>query len=210
MLEEPGKSGLLPWEKLIFKAIDVAFEMQPAVRRHLDYLPPRAPAFVVLTSKESCPAPRRNRLSPAVRGISSRRPEWGSAPRGEAPNPVARVPRPGRDVEMSPGRWDTLADTVPPHLMEGWDLGCFFPSCTQVRFVGLQLPSPVLRGPQLSYGVALGGPTGYRGPTSAGRAHCVCFSAGSRHAAVQPCFSQLRSASAEGIRGVWQAHHVWK
>lgn len=80
VLEEPRKSSLLPWEKLIFKAIDVAFETQPAVRRHLDYLPFCAPAFVVLTSKKRCPAPRGRRLSPLLGAFAG--PDRGSEPGG--------------------------------------------------------------------------------------------------------------------------------
>lgn len=67
---------------------------------------------------------------------------------------------------MSMGWWNITGDAVPPHLIEGWGLG-FFPSYTQVGFVGLLfpvLPSPVLLSPQLSYGVALSGPIGLPWP----------------------------------------------
>lgn len=80
-LEEPGKSCLLPWEKLIFKAIDVSFEMQPAGRRHSDYLSCCAPAFVVLTSKEKLPCSTKKSPLPCSWGCfqsytGDRHPTW--------------------------------------------------------------------------------------------------------------------------------------
>lgn len=114
---------------------------------------------------------------------------------------------------MSMGWWDTTAAALPPHLMEGWGLG-FSPSHTRVGFVGLLSPvlqSPVLLGPQLSYGVALGGPTGLRWPRERWQSPLQLplfrIRAGSSAALLLAASSALPE---QKVSGVWQANHVWK
>lgn len=148
VLEEPRKSSLLPWEKLIFKAIDVAFETQPAVRQHLDYLPFCAPAFVVLTSKKRCPAPRGRHLSPLLGAFAG--PDCGSEPGGAGGGMGIMSGRGGSGVGMLPQAWGSIR-------MGGWGLLHLIPPRGSLM---LQVPHR-----QLGSAVALGAPLGYHGPT---------------------------------------------
>lgn len=141
VLEEPRKSSLLPWEKLIFKAIDVAFETQPAVRQHLDYLPFCAPAFVVLTSKKRCPAPRGRHLSPLLGAFAG--PDCGSEPGGAGGGMGIMSGRGGSGVGMLPQAWGSIR-------MGGWGLLHLIPPRGSLM---LQVPHR-----QLGSAVALGGP----------------------------------------------------